>query len=140
MTNQELSEIQRVLGSLIEKEEFIESLQNAENMNQVRNLLLENGIELTAEEVVGFEAMGQEYFRKMNSEELDEEMLDSVAGGRFRPLKLLAGVGYTTMGVGLMVASGIVCAVPGGQAAGAFGMCVGGAGFIAGLDTIQGSF
>lgn len=141
MTDEKFLEIKNRMMQLVEQDEFLEAAQKANSTEDVQQLLSSYGIELTVEEVSAFAQIGKETIQHMKeSDELDEEMLDTVAGGKFKPLKFLAGCLYTGVGAGMMTIGGIVCFVPGGQGAGAACIAVGGAGYIAGLSTIEGSF
>lgn len=141
MTNEKFMEIKNRMMQLVEQDEFLEAAQKANSTEDAQQLLASYGIELTIEEVSAFAQIGQEAIQHMKEiDELDEEMLDTVAGGRFKPLKFLGGCGLTAVGVAFMTIGGIVCFAPGGQGAGAAGMAIGGAYFISGLYTIEGSF
>lgn len=61
------------MEELIKNEEFMKKLESAESPEEAVALFKENGVEVTVEEL--------EKIAKMGSGELDEEMLDDVAGG-----------------------------------------------------------
>lgn len=73
--------LQTAISALMDSEEFLNALAACASMEQVQQLLHENNVEITLEEVAEFQAEGTELLKKNATAELSEADLDNVAGG-----------------------------------------------------------
>ena len=67
-------EKEKKLAELLQNEEIAEKLENASSVTEVAELLRAQGLAITEEQTKKAEALAQK-------DELDEELLESVAGG-----------------------------------------------------------
>ena len=71
-------EKEKKLAELLQNEEIAEKLENASSVTEVAELLRAQGLAITEEQTKKAEALAQK-------DELDEELLESVAGGFIMP-------------------------------------------------------
>ncbi len=83
-------------NQLMEDKEFVMKMLGQESEQAVQKLLAENGVEMTIEEVDALGATMNQYFEKLNSDELDEDSLENVAGG----FAITLGAGVSLWAVG----------------------------------------
>lgn len=69
------------LNLLLEDKEFMMKMLGQDSEQDVQKLFAENGVEMTLEEVDSLGATLDKCFKKLDSDELDEDALEDVAGG-----------------------------------------------------------
>lgn len=102
--------LQAQLNEALENEVFCEKLLTCADAQQVHQLLAENGMEMSLEEVVQMQAAGEAAIRNMEASdgELDLEMLDMVAGGG-KAKRVVRGVASAVGGAVLGAGMGVLC-------------------------------
>jgi len=109
MRNQTL---QAQMNAALENEAFCEKLLRCANAEQVHQVMVDNGMEVTLEEVRQLQAAGEANIRNMEASdgELDLEMLDQIAGGG-KAKRVLRGVASMLGGAALGAGMGVICGV-----------------------------
>lgn len=81
MTEMKKIALQNEIATMLEDEAFANLLATCNTIEELYQVLVRHGVEITIDEVAEFHAMGEASLKNYNPDDLSAEDLDNVAGG-----------------------------------------------------------
>lgn len=139
MTNERITAIVSKIDELVMEQEFCNAITEAKRVEDVHQLLLNNNVDITLDEVIELTHAGETALQSIPDDaELDMDALSCVVGG-VKWGQLAAGTISLAAGCGMVFIGGCVACVPGGQLPSAYVIGIGSVFVAVGVFSIRGA-